>query len=44
MNELTRLADCLRSDERMTANEISVDPEIGRTAMVPLTRMLNFPA
>ena len=44
MNELTRLADCLRSDEQMTANEISLDPEIGRRAMVPLTKMLNFQA
>ncbi len=42
MNELTRLADCLRSDERMMANEISLDPELGRRAMVPLNRMLNF--
>ncbi|MCZ6641726.1 MAG: quinolinate synthase NadA [Gammaproteobacteria bacterium] len=42
MNELTRLAECLRSDEQMMANEIILDPELGRRAMVPLTRMLNF--
>ncbi len=42
MNELSRLAACLRSDELMAANEVHVDPEIGRQAMIPLERMLRF--
>ena len=44
MNELSVLADLLRDDERMAANEIHVDPEIGERAMLPLTRMLDFQA
>ncbi len=43
MNELKQLAACLESDELMAANEIHVDPEVGRRAMVPLQRMLDFP-
>ncbi len=42
MNELSQLAACLESDELMAANEVLVDPEIGRRAMVPLQRMLDF--
>jgi quinolinate synthase len=42
MNELKRLAECLRSDELMAANEVFVDPDVGRQAMIPLNRMLEF--
>lgn len=42
MNELTALAALLRSDTVFAANEIVVDPEIGRRAMIPLNRMLAF--
>ncbi len=42
MNELSRLAACLREDSVMTANEIHVDPTIAERAMRPLTRMLDF--
>ncbi len=42
MNELSRLAACLRDTAVMTANEIHVDPTIAERAMVPLTRMLEF--
>ena len=42
MNELKQLVACLESDEAMAANEIHVDPEIGRQAMIPLQRMLDF--
>ena len=38
MNELERLRDSLRDG----TNEVLVDPEIGRQAMVPLKRMLDF--
>ncbi|MEM6709982.1 MAG: quinolinate synthase NadA [Pseudomonadota bacterium] len=44
MNELRKLAECLRSDAAMASNEINVDPEIGARAMVPLNRMLDFKA
>lgn len=40
MNHLHNLADSLESG----ANEIRVDPELGRRAMVPLQRMLDFRA
>ena len=43
MNELGVLAEVLRDPARMQANEILVDPEIGRRAMIPLERMLRFP-
>lgn len=43
MNELRKLAECLRSEEQMAANEIHVDPVIGERAMLPLNRMLAFP-
>jgi len=43
MNELSRLAECLRSDAAMAANEIKVDPALGERALAPLTRMLDFP-
>ncbi len=42
MNELRTLADTLKSEAMMSANEIHVDPELGRQAMVPLQRMLDF--
>jgi quinolinate synthase len=42
MNELKQLAATLRDDRAMAANEILVDAEIGRRAMVPLNRMLSF--
>ncbi len=42
MNELQVLADTLNNPERMAANEIHVEPEVGRRAMVPLKRMLAF--
>jgi quinolinate synthase len=44
MNELKQLALTLRDEEVMAANEIHVDPEIGRQAMIPLQRMLDFKA
>lgn len=44
MNELTRLAEVLRDDALLKSNEILVDPDIGRRAMVPLKRMLDFRA
>jgi quinolinate synthase len=39
MNELVQLRDSLRDG----TNEVVVDPELGRRAMVPLQRMLDFP-
>jgi quinolinate synthase len=39
MNQLAELRDALRDG----TNEIVVDPEIGRRAMIPLQRMLDFP-
>lgn len=44
MNHLQVLADVLRSESLLLANEIHVDPQIGKRAMVPLTRMLDFRA
>lgn len=44
MNELKQLDACLASDAALAANEIHVDPAIGRRAMVPLQRMLDFRA
>lgn len=41
MNELTTLAQTLRGGENRE-NEVHVDPELGRRAMVPLQRMLEF--
>lgn len=41
MNELTTLAQTLRGAENRE-NEVHVDPELGRRAMVPLQRMLEF--
>ena len=40
MNELTELRDSLLAGDR----EIFVDPEVGRRAMLPLRRMLEFAA
>ena len=42
MNELDNLAQVLRSEAALAANEIHVDPDVGRRAMVPLNRMLAF--
>ena len=42
MNELKQLAQTLRDEAGMAANEILIDPEIGRRAMIPLQRMLDF--
>lgn len=44
MNELKQLAVTLEDDRLLAANEIQVDPEIGRRAMIPLQRMLDFRA
>jgi quinolinate synthase len=44
MNHLQVLADTLASDALMQANEVHVDPEVGRRAMVSLNRMLDFKA
>ena len=44
MNELSTLAELLRSDALFAANEIKVDPEVGERAMIPLNRMLDFKA
>jgi quinolinate synthase len=38
MNELEALADVFNRDD----NEVFVDPELGRRAMLPLKRMLDF--
>lgn len=43
MNGLQNLRDVLRDADAM-GQEITVDAEIGRKAMVPLTRMVNFQA
>jgi quinolinate synthase len=39
MNQLASLRDSLANGR----NEIVIDPEIGRRAMIPLKRMLDFP-
>jgi quinolinate synthase len=44
MNELSTVAATLRDEAAMAVNEIHVDPEIGRQAMIPLKRMLDFKA
>ena len=44
MNELTTLAELLRNDALFQANEVLVDPDIGKRAMIPLNRMLAFQA
>lgn len=43
MNELHVLAELLRGQARLDENEILVDPQVGRRAMIPLQRMLHFP-
>lgn len=40
MNGLENLAECLEKG----TNEVLVDPELGKKAMIPLQRMLNFAA
>ena len=42
MNELHVLAEVLRNRARMEENEILVDPDTARRAMIPLERMLHF--
>jgi quinolinate synthase len=42
MNELKQLAACLRDEAGMAANEIHIASDIGRRAMIPLQRMLDF--
>jgi len=42
MNELAVLARLLEDDAAWVANEVHVDPAVGRRAMLPLTRMLDF--
>ena len=44
MNGLQNLADVLENMETSTTNEIHVDPEIGRQAVVSINRMLDFAA
>ncbi|SEN80236.1 quinolinate synthetase [Duganella sp. CF517] len=44
MNGLQNLADVLENMETGTANEIHVDPAIGRQAVVSINRMLDFAA
>ena len=44
MNGLQNLADVLENMDSGTANEIHVDPEIGRQAVVSINRMLDFAA
>ena len=44
MNELSSLAAMLRDESAMAGNEVQVDAEIGRQALVPLKRMLDFQA
>ncbi|QHS09898.1 quinolinate synthase NadA [Sinimarinibacterium sp. NLF-5-8] len=43
MNSLANLRDALRADDFM-GQEIFVDPELGRRALLPLTRMVEFKA
>ena len=40
MNGLENLVECLEKG----SNEVFVDPELGKKAMIPLQRMLNFAA
>jgi quinolinate synthase len=42
MNELSRLAEVLRDQTLLEANEIHVDPAVSERAMIPLNRMLQF--
>jgi quinolinate synthase len=44
MNGLQNLADVLENMDNSTANEIHVDPEIGKQAVVSINRMLDFAA
>ena len=44
MNGLQNLADVLENMDNSTANEIFVDPEIGKQAVTSITRMLDFAA
>ena len=44
MNGLQNLAEVLENMDNHSANEIHVDPEIGRQAVVSINRMLDFAA
>ncbi|WP_343731613.1 quinolinate synthase NadA [Duganella sp.] len=44
MNGLQNLADVLENMDNSSANEIFVDPEIGKQAVTSITRMLDFAA
>ncbi len=44
MNTLETLRDLLKSEGKQGGNEIFVDPELGKQALKPLTRMLEFKA
>jgi len=44
MNGLQNLADVLENMDNSSANEIHVDPEIGKRAVVSINRMLDFAA
>ncbi|MQA36946.1 quinolinate synthase NadA [Rugamonas aquatica] len=44
MNGLQNLADVLENMDNNSANEIHVDPEIGRQAVTSINRMLDFAA
>ncbi|TFW19903.1 quinolinate synthase NadA [Duganella callida] len=44
MNGLQNLADLLENMDGSSANEIHVDPEIGKQAVTSITRMLDFAA
>jgi quinolinate synthase len=44
MNGLQNLADVLENMDTSTANEIHVDPDIGKQAVVSINRMLDFAA
>jgi len=44
MNGLQNLADVLENMDNSSANEIHVDPEVGKQAVVSINRMLDFAA
>ncbi|OEZ63774.1 MULTISPECIES: quinolinate synthase NadA [unclassified Duganella] len=44
MNGLQNLADVLENMDRNSANEIHVDPEVGKQAVTSINRMLDFAA
>jgi quinolinate synthase len=44
MNGLQNLADVLENMDSSSANEIHVDPEVGKQAVISINRMLDFAA